>query len=418
METAHALGYARLIVKKLLRATFGTALVAIGIGACDPQTRRTASLLPPDGSEEIAADETLTDVVRNALADVLRDPDAFSRARRLGTLLPTLGAEQVAAVEQTLEDTTLDMGATELELLLRIWATHQPEDASRWSVEESPPGYRLAAIVSSMTLWATTDPQAAARAALQWTAERPDVGDAVQLGLVRGWFAVDPDAVAQFIRELGIGFPRQRALSIYLRALIQTQGIDAAARWAESVADDDEPYKLAVYRQVAAALPQFDPAAALRWCDIHCESRFGKNLRSILATRWVQRGDGAGALEWLSSAPDNYDNRLAVRTNFALWGTTDREAALDWMAAQTIGEPDPWLRPTFPIYARLLAEDSPADAIEWAERIESDDEREIVLTEVARAWRQVDEAAADAWLLESPLPEEAREKVRVGQGSR
>ena len=83
------------------------------------------------------------------------------------------------------------------------------------------------------------------------------------------------------------------------------------------------------------------------------------------------------------------------------------------MAAQTAGEPDPWLRPIFPVYARLLAVDSPADAIEWAERIEADEDREIVLVKVARAWRRVDEAASEAWLQQSSLSEEAREKVRA-----
>jgi len=61
----------------------------------------------------------------------------------------------------------------------------------------------------------------------------------------------------------------------------------------------------------------------------------------------------------------------------------------------------------------LLAEDSPARAIEWAEQIEGSEEREIVLVDIARTWRERDEAAAEAWLLRSPLSEEAREKART-----
>jgi hypothetical protein len=318
-------------------------------------------------------------------------------------------------VEQTLEDPTLDFGATELELLVRFWATHQPEDASRWAVEYSPPGLRLAAVFSSLTLWAEADPQAAKRAAQQWS-QRAEVRDAVQVALVRGWFAANPSELAQFIHDIGMGFARQRALSIYIRAVIQTQGLEAVVRWAESVPDDDATYKTSVYRQVAAALALFDHEASLRWCEAHCDGPFGNNLRNILARRWVQR-DGAAALAWLSStAPEGHEKNLAVRVAFALWGQADREAALGWMAAQTTGEPDPWLEPIFPTYARLLAEDAPADAIEWAERIEADDEREIVLIAVARAWRKLDEAATEAWLLESSLSEEAREQVRAPKG--
>jgi hypothetical protein len=55
---------------------------------------------------------------------------------------------------------------------------------------------------------------------------------------------------------------------------------------------------------------------------------------------------------------------------------------------------------------------SPARAIEWASRVEDEKIRERLLVRVARAWRWQDEAAAEAWLRESPLSEEARERAR------
>lgn len=405
-------------MNKLLRSTlsitlFGAALVAVGITACEPEPPQKASVSDPVEPETTTADTTPADGDQKPLVDVLRDPDAYARARRLATLLPTLGPEFVPAVKQTLEDTTLDLGATELELLVRFWATHQGEEASYWSVEKSPPGYRLAAVMTSIAMWAAADPEAAANAAEQWIAQKPDVSDAVQVALVRGWFTNDPVELAEYISNIEMGFVRQRELATYLRAVIQTQGIEAAMRWGESVPDDDTTYKVAVYRQMAAALPLFDHAAVLRWCEAHCEGPFGNNMRNIIARRWV-RTDGAAALMWLSEkAPEGHDKNLAVRASFALWGQIDREATLAWMATQTAGEPAEWLEPVYPVYARLLAEDSPAEAIEWAERIEGDEEREIVLSEVARAWWLRDEGAAEAWLLQSSLSEEAREKVRA-----
>ncbi len=171
-----------------------------GITACDPEPPLEDTVSQPVEPEATAADDPAADVVRKSLEDILRDQDAYSRARRLGVLLPTLSPEFVPAVKQTLEDTSLDLGATELELLVRFWATHQGEDASRWSVEKSPPGYRLAAVMTSLTLWAGADPQAAANATEQWAAQNPDVRDAVQVALVRGWFTADPAELAQYIR--------------------------------------------------------------------------------------------------------------------------------------------------------------------------------------------------------------------------
>jgi hypothetical protein len=400
-----------------LRFGFVAALGVIGLSACDPAPPPNASVSGPTEPEAIPAGETLTDVVREALADVLRDDDAYSRARRLGALLPTLGPELVPAVKQVLKNPTLDLGATEFELLLRYWATHQGEEASRWAVEKSPPIYRFAAVLCSVTAWAEADPQAAEIAAQQWVAQKQhaDLRTVLRIALVRGWFAANPSELAQFIRDMDMGLGRQGALSSYIRTVIQTQGIDAVVRWAESVPDDDATYKTAVYRQVAAALPLFDHEAGMRWCEAHCDGPHGNNLRSILARRWV-RNDGAAALAWLSNAPEGHEKNLAIRSAFAVWEQLDREAALGWMVAQTIAEPDPWLRPIFPVYTRALAEDSPADAIEWAERIEGAEEREIVLIEVARAWRRVDEAATEAWLLQSSLSEEAREQVRAPHG--
>ena len=410
-------------MKKILRAApgmtlFGTvALVAVGITACDPESPPKNSGAQTGTPAASAEGKTLADLVRKSLDDILRDPDAYARAQRLAVLLPTLGPELVPVVVQALDDTTLDLGATELELLVRFWAIHEPGEASRWSVEKSPPGYRLAAVMTSLALWAAADPQAAAIATEQWSIHNPDVRDGVQIALVRGWFTKDPVELARYIRNIDMGYARQRSLATYIRAMIQAQGIETAVRWAESVPEDDATYKMAVYRQMAAALPLFDHAAVLRWCEAHCEGPHGNNMRSIIARRWA-RWDGAAALAWLADlAPEGHEKDLAVRATFALWGQIDREAVLAWMEAQTAtGEPEAWLRPAFPVYARLLSEDSPADAVAWAERIEGDEEREIVLGQVLRAWRQIDEDAADAWLLQSSLSEETREKLQASDG--
>ena len=45
--------------------------------------------------------------------------------------------------------------------------------------------------------------------------------------------------------------------------------------------------------------------------------------------------------------------------------------------------------------------------------MEGDHDRAWVLIEVVRAWREVDEAAAEAWLLQSSLSEEVREAARA-----
>ena len=342
---------------------------------------------------------------------MVRDEDAYSRARRLGAFLPTLGPGTVAAAVQTLEDRTVGLRATELDLLLRYWAAHQPEEAANWAKKKSPLNYRTAAVYAALRVWAEADPQAAASVAWPWMLE-PTLEPIVPIALVRGWFAAnDPPGLAQWLRELPPGIFRQRVIAAYIRVVIQTQGSEAVLRWAESLPDDDATYKLAVYRRVVDALSQLDVEAAIRWCDTHCDGPYGNNMRSLIARNWVVR-DGPSALGWLSSAHADSERDLAVQLTFALWARRDREAALGWMVAQTTGEPDPWLRAIYPIYAKLLAVNAPAEGIEWAGRIEDDGIRERVLIDIARVWRHHDEAAAEDWLLQSSLSEKARELVR------
>lgn len=398
-------------MKKILHSAFGAALVATLLSACDPTQPPNATVSGPVESEATPEGETLTDLVREAIADVIRDQDTYSRARRLGALLPTLGPEFVPTVVETLENEALDLGATDFELLVRYWATHQPDNASQWAMTKSPTTYRSAVVFSAVTVWAEVDPEAAVKGAWEW-AFIPTYDRIVPAALVRGWFAAnDPPELTQWIRSLPGGIPRQRAITAYVRVVIQRRGAEAVKRWAESLPDDDATYKLAVFRKVVSALSKLDVEAGIRWCDIHCGGPYGGNMRSLIARSWVV-DDGPSALAWLSSANEGYERDHAVRLTFAKWGRTDREAALDWMATQTTGEPEAWLRPIYPVYAKLLAADAPTEAIHWAEQIENDGERETVLIMIVRIWRHFDEAAAEDWLLQSSLSEEAREKVR------
>jgi len=347
-----------------------------------------------------------------SVASVVREADPYARAQELGALLPTLGPEAVPEVEQVLNDWKLDLGAGDYELLIQFWASQQPEAATRWVIDLSPPFYRNGLVQTALPFWVAADLQASLVAVRQWVTLRPDVREALSRALILGWYRAGHPGLQQYIQDIGGGFERQLALATYLRAAIQKEGVEAVMSWAEAVPEDDPTYKLTVYRQVASALPLFDPEASIRWCDAHCDGPFGNNLRNIIAGRWLLR-DGPGALEWLSTAPDGHEKDLAIRATFASWGRMDPDAALAWMAQQTgDGEPPAWLAPVFPVYARLLSERSPPEAVEWAQRIERDREREITLIRVARVWRAADEAAAEAWLADSPLSEDARAKVR------
>jgi hypothetical protein len=395
-----------------LRSTTALLLGVLGFVACDGSEHTKSAVSPPLAPEAIDAGETLTDVLLDKLADIVRDPDAYSRARRLGSLLPTLGREGVPAVQQTLEDLLLDSRGTEIELMTRFWATHQPEAATTWAKQKTRPEYREAAVFTAISTWAEADPQATVEATWEWVV-LPRIDRVVPAAVVAGWFERDePAALESFIHGIPMGIPRQRAIAAYIQALLRSGGSEAVMRWGEALPDDDKGYKLAVFRRVASAFSILDAESGIAWCERHCDGPYGANLRGVIAGAWILR-DGPAAMTWLKSTPGGYERDLAVRSTYGDWSRRQREDAMAWMASQASEDSDSWLEPAYIIYARLLSGDDPTAAIRWAERIKKDSERELILIGVARVWRHLDEAAAEAWLDQSSLSEAAREKART-----
>jgi hypothetical protein len=411
--------YIGLMMKMILQVILG--VVVFGLIACDsasppdaavnesgePQSIPSAAGVADDARAEEAAAAT-----RRSLYEILRLQDVYTRTQRLAALLPTLGPEAASLIPEIFKDPMLSLEASDHALLVRFWATHEPPKACQWALTEAPLISRMAAISAGFTVWAEMDPLAVKAASEKRIAQVGEARDAVQTALVVGWFRANPEQLTQHLGTIDMGLTRQRVISVYLHQLIRAQGPDAAMRWAESLSGD-VTFKTAVYRQVAAALPVFDHAAAIRWCEAHCDGPYGKSMRNMIARRWVLT-DGPAALTWLGeTGPEGYETNIALRAAYAIWGRLDRRAAVDWMGSQSAEAKAGWLRPAIPVYARMLAEDSPAEAIVLAEGIADDDERENLLIGVARIWRDVDAAAADAWLLRSELSQEAREKVRA-----
>ena len=98
----------------------------------------------------------------DAIAEAMNELDPFERARRLAALLPTLGPEGVPGARDALLSQEFQpmRGGAETELLSRYWATHDPVEATRWAVEESPRGYKISAVFSTLSQWAAQDPAA------------------------------------------------------------------------------------------------------------------------------------------------------------------------------------------------------------------------------------------------------------------
>ena len=403
-------------MKNILCAATAAAVGAFALTACDVEPPADTAITPPAETAAVPPAETATEVIREKLDEIVRDPDVYARTRRLATLVPTLGPEAVPAVVEILDDPTFVLRDIEIGLLVRYWAAHQPEEATHWAANVSSLTYREGAVFAALSAWAAVDPRAAVNTSLPWTMEEPMYQRIVPIAVVRGWHAGgDTAGLEEWMRSLDPSTFRQVAITTYVRILVEQQGMEAAMRWAESRPEDaqGESYKLDAFRRTVHVLASIDIPTVARWCDIHCYGPYGKNMRSIIARKWVWHGDGAESMAWLKDTRPGIERNHAVRHAYALWTREDPDAALAWFADQAAAGDTEWLQTVYPVVARLLAPKDPAEAMKWAARIPNEAESEMFMIGVARVWRGVDEAAAEAWLEQSPLSEEAREKART-----
>jgi hypothetical protein len=400
-------------------AALAAALFAllVLVAACGDQAPETAPA-PAAASEppSLPAVEILSESVGPQLAqviEILKEPDPFQRAERLAALLPTLDPSTTGEISRMVVDSAINLGVTEVNLLIAFWARHDARSAARWALFESPHGRRSGAIDAALMQLASDDPQAAVALVAEFLSTPSPFAEVAEITLVRAWFASGKPGLLEYIQNLGVGFPRQRALSAYSRALAQRDGAQAALAWAESIPADDEEWQKDVVRQTGWATAMLDPVAAAAWCDRICPERpKALSLRAMIAQRWGAI-DGPAAMAWVAKAPLDREQRWAVKGAFNGWWVRDRPGLEKWMESQVRdGKVEVWLQPTIEIFAASMSWDEPEKAIEWSGRIDDDTTRHRTLANVARIWRRNDQPAADAWLDQSPLSEEWREAVR------
>jgi len=406
----------RRAVANYLVSFTSAALIAT---ACQRDAPAPSGAAASPSASETAASTARSNLTIESLVALLSEPDDFARVRKLAELLPTLGPEAVPVVQQVLElmaAARIELTSADYELLMRFWAVHDPEEASRYAFGKSPRGYRVGAIYATVRPWMKADPEKAVGFLREWATEEGDYGAAVQVAIVRGWYASGKPGLEQYIHDLGPSFERQRALGAYLTDVIRARGSAAAVGWAESIPEQDSAYRLEAFRATGESLVPFDVDAAKRFCDAHCEGADGAAVRALIATRWVLRGkgEGADALEWLSTAAANEETEFAVRRTFAMWADFERDAALSWMKPYVDGETPKWLKPALPIYVRELGEKSPEEALVLVERFFSDERVHDHWTfEIVRHWRQRDEKAAEAWIAHASLSKDLLDRIRA-----
>ena len=343
------------------------------------------------------------------LAEVLAEDDAFRRTERLAALLPTLGPEALPELREALEHAG-QMDAVTLSLLTRFWATHAPDEAGSWAAYQSPITYRGSTTVAAVETWAASDAPAAAKLVRALALLPGQDFSEAERALIRTWFETGQPGIETYIRDLGLTINRQRALRSFFLSAVRRDGPGPAGRWAEAIPDDQKKFKIDAFRQLGSVLTQLDPRDGVAWCDAHCDGRFGGALRMIVAQQWAAQ-DGPAAMEWVSQAPAGLERDVAVRGALRGWARNDLDSLHRWANEMGPEGVAAWFEPAVAALAASLIQSSPEQAMAWAEHIADDVTREGSLVALAREWRKRDPKAAEAWVANSPLLPQARERA-------
>ena len=344
------------------------------------------------------------DQVEARAKEILTGPDPVHRMRELSELLESLGPDAAPALVSAFDTAPLDGGDPELVLFGVWWARFDPDAAFKWSSTDwrAQFGSVIAAIFRG---WAHKDPQRAMQQAqgVRFPFQRQLAVDAA----FAGWDESNGPGLMEMIAGLN-STDQQRIGEILARRRVISLGPMEAIAWAEAL--PDPTFREMMVMRVAGAAAAVKGAAAQvgEWARprIGLDDRLSGLPRRI-ATRWIKH-DPEAAMAWLSTLPESPDREDGVTEGFRDWARRDPPAAFAWAEKQ---QAQPWNEPAIAVYARSLSRERPEHGLEVLSRFGNKALRESSEIVVLRAWREDDQAAADAWMERNHFPSERRNTV-------
>jgi hypothetical protein len=266
---------------------------------------------------------------------------------------------------------------------------------------------------AAIQVWAQRDPSAARLAAEQIGADTPAVRGALRRALVMGWAHSrrGQEGLAGFIAARPPLYSRVELIETATRELVRGGGAEAALGWAEPVLRDEgyEPvFKRSVFKAAVGSAAQWDPERTAAWTLEHSGADYAKEGVGILAKRWG-RQDGAAAMAWLGEQPAGELRDQATREAFGQWSRADPRRARAWLAAE---KPTALRDPALEFKAQRSVDYEPELALGFCERIQDTARQLSCLESTAKSWYAQDAVAAETWLQQSSLDDEARSRVR------
>jgi len=336
------------------------------------------------------------------LRAALSSRDWLERGAVVSAHMARLDAGGLAATLDVVEDRGRWMTQDELRLFMVAWARTDAAQAFGEALEW-PESSRSRGASSALYAWALQDPHAAQRAMkeLKDPSLRPVLMDRLVAAWVRG---VDKRGAAEFVA--GLKSEKNQKRYAYVLALeLYAGGSDALISWVDELLSGSRSgFGRLVFAEALDLLAQDDPMRAAQWTEQHLGSPHGDDGVSMVGRLWVD-SEPEASLGWLRELAPGPTRDRAVALTFRRWLRSAPIAAENWLASQPV---DRSVDSARALLIRKLAPTSPDSAVEVMERISDPLFKEESAVQIAWAWRQIDEAAANAWVEQFDLSDAAK----------
>jgi hypothetical protein len=390
-------------LSKITTALIAALLAAAGIAVGFALGERSAARPPSAAGAPVGEEEA-----RRAIEELVRAPASVENLEQLAHRLTELGPAAIPAIAPTILKPGENLDGPRALVLLQFWIDRDPLGAAKWLASRSPLGYRVIALDEAVERIAESDP----KLAIPFVGRAGSADSRLVKPFIRGWVRSGKPGVEDWVRNLGYGFKRQKALGAFARAKIEKDGKAAAIAWYEAIPDTEDGFRYDAFVRLTSELAYADPAAGIAWYEKHRDGPNGEGLMAAVISAWVGV-DGPAAMRWVSQQPAGKERDNAVLEGVRWWGVADIDGLKRWGREMGPDHVEGWFQPGLPIFAKLYGNEEPSEGIRWAERITDAATRDLTLVQIARDWRRSDPAAADAWLEQSPLSETERERART-----
>lgn len=364
-----------------------------------------ARLIAPP--ESTSAPDDFGAAIRAALAE----GNGLDRAARTAAVLQRLDPENVVEAAAVYDRLLNLLDEQDIRPFALAWARFDPAAALDHTLRWKHPDKKKAGASAAIEGWATRDPIEALRAYDETIASDPSLSEDLMPRLVTGWLNSGEGGLVEYIEDLS-DYKQEIAIARVIGKAMRDGDTDAAMAWVESIVRNDayEPmFKKRVFRRGIRILGLPEPELVAAWAMEHEGQAYAVDAPRIVAGR-LGWHDGPAAMQWVRDLPQEEFPKLAIRGAFLSWYRSDREAAVTWLESETLTA---FHAPAIAYYANDLSKREPEAAIAWCERILNSDDQLSCLEPAAAKWFQRDPVAAEAWLQQSSLDEEARRAART-----